>query len=92
MCVAGRLCGRAAEREWWLMLLPAPMAALPSCWGRWQWKPRASEAPRRNGGVWTTLRCVDVGVKEDGRRGVDGAQRAEDIGVLPARLGRMRTS
>ena len=70
------------------MLLPAPMAALPSCWGRWQWKPRASEAPRRNGGFWTTLRCVDVGVKEDGRRGVDGAQRAEDIGVLPARLGR----
>ena len=70
------------------MLLPAPMAALPSCWGRWQWKPRASEAPRRNGGLWTTLRCVDVGVKEDGRRGVDGAQRAEDIGVLPARLGR----
>ena len=70
------------------MLLLAPMAALPSCWGRWQWKPRASEAPRRNGGLWTTLRCVDVGVKEDGRRGVDGAQRAEDIGVLPARLGR----
>ena len=31
VCVAGRLCGRAAEREWWLMLLPAPMAALPSC-------------------------------------------------------------
>ena len=38
----------------------------------------------------TTLRRVDVCVKEDGRRGVDGAQRAEDVGVLPAGLRRRR--
>ena len=87
MCVAGRLCGRAAEREWC------------RCCCRRRWPhcravgPGGSGSPalrRHHGGFWTTLRCVDVGVKEDGRRGVDGAQRAEDIGVLPARLGRRR--
>ena len=45
---------------------------------------------RGRGALWSTLRRVDVGVKEDGRRRVDGAQRAEDVGVLPAGLGRRR--
>ena len=35
-------------------------------------------------------RRVDVSVEEDRRRRVDGAQRAEDVGVLPAGLGRRR--
>ena len=45
---------------------------------------------RGRGALWSTLRRVDVGVKEDGRRRVDGAQRAEDVGVLPAGLRRRR--